>query len=278
MALKLIQKKPAKKTGIAVLMCAGLFVVTVLIGSLSDPKTAEYYAEKRKNDEAQVEQVEQADLEKAAEKETEETYSKAVKSFAKKHKIPENLAGSLKDAMEKSNSPFSFDEINGWEDMDDWWLGSRYQAWTYRAKEDKYYRILIYEKDGKVQSLYDITDGRNLIYRAEEEASSQEETDGSSIHIVDGELGEYGKKMQLDSYEYIWYMVPAGKYEATGNAKNNIIYIDKNEITRNAEGYVEMQNVATYYVASGETVTIDVGEGEHIYNTIGADFTLWLVS
>lgn len=275
--VKLIRKKPAKKTGIAVLLCAGLFVVSVLVGAFSDQKAARY-----SQNENPVKQAAQGDVEETHEeemrynpkKETGETYPKDVKSFAKKRKLPESLAGSLKDAMEQSDSPFGFDEINGWEIADEWALGSRYRAWTYRAKEDKYYWILIYEKNGKVKSLYDITDGAKLIYEAEKEVSSQADTSADSIRIVDGELGEYGEKVQLDSHEYIWYMVPAGKYEATGNAKSSMIYIDKDEITRNAEGYVEMQNVATYTVAKGETVTIEVGEREHVYNTYGADFTL----
>lgn len=275
--VKLIRKKPAKKTGMAVLLCAVLFVVSVLAGAFSTPK-AEGYSQTGKpvNQAAQedVEETQEEEMRYNPKKATDETYQKDVKSFAKKHKIPESLAGSLKDAMGQSESPFGFDEINGWEIADDWALGSRYRAWTYRAKEDKYYWILIYEKNGKVESLYDITDGAKLIYGAEEEDSDQADTSEDSIRIVDGELGEYGKKVQLDSYEYIWYMVPAGKYEATGNAKNNIIYIDKDEITRNAEGYVEMQNVAAYTVAKGETVTIEVGEREHVYNTYGADFTL----
>lgn len=37
--VKLIRKKPAKKTGIAVLLCAGVFVVSVLVGAFSDPAT-----------------------------------------------------------------------------------------------------------------------------------------------------------------------------------------------------------------------------------------------
>nr|DAO58615.1 MAG TPA: hypothetical protein [Caudoviricetes sp.] len=275
--VKLIRKKPAKKTGMAVILCAVLFVVSVLAGAFSTQK-AEGYSQTGKpvNQAAQedVEETQEEEMRYNPKKATDETYQKDVKSFAKKHKIPESLAGSLKDAMEQSDSPFGFDEINGWESADDWALGSRYRAWTYRAKEDKYYWILIYEKGGKVESLYDITDGERLIYEVEKEDSGQTDTIAGSIRIVDGEIGEYGKKVQLDSYEYIWYMVPAGKYEAIGNAKNSIIYIDKDEITRNAEGYVEMQNVATYTVAKGETVTIEIGEGEHVYNTYGADFTL----
>lgn len=37
--VKLIRKKPAKKAGAAVLLCTGLFVVSVLVGAFSDPAT-----------------------------------------------------------------------------------------------------------------------------------------------------------------------------------------------------------------------------------------------
>lgn len=101
----------------------------------------------------------------------------------------------------------------------------------------------------------------------------EQPTDGS-IRIYDGQLGEYGKKVQLDSYEYDWYMIPAGKYEAVSNVKTCTVYVDKNEVTRNSEGYVEMENVATYTWSYGETVIIEVGEDEHLFNVVGADYTL----
>ena len=98
-------------------------------------------------------------------------------------------------------------------------------------------------------------------------------TDGS-IRICDGQLGQYGKKVQLDSYEYYWYMVPAGKYQAVSNVKTCTVYVDKNEITRNSDGYVEMENVASYTWSYGESVIIDIGEDEHLFNVYGADYTL----
>ena len=69
-------------------------------------------------------------------------------------------------------------------------------------------------------------------------------------------------------------MVPAGKYKAVSNVKTCTIYIDKNEITRNSSGYVEMQNVATHTWSYGETIEINVGEDEHLFNVYGADYTL----
>lgn len=101
----------------------------------------------------------------------------------------------------------------------------------------------------------------------------EQPTDGS-IRICDGQLGQYGKKVQLDSYEYYWYMVPAGKYKAVSNVKTCTVYVDKNEITRNSEGYVEMENVASYTWSYGESVIIDIGEDEHLFNVYGANYTL----
>ena len=100
-------------------------------------------------------------------------------------------------------------------------------------------------------------------------------TEGSSdLQLVDGELGEYGESVQLDGWDYIWYHVPAGTYNVTCNSKSCMVYVDKNDITRNSSGYVEMENVSTYEFAYGETKEISVGENEHISLTMYADITL----
>ena len=109
--------------------------------------------------------------------------------------------------------------------------------------------------------------------RKEVELKTTPTADGE-IRIIDGQLGEYGKEVQLDSYMYEWYMVPAGTYEATSNVKTCTVYVDKNEITRNAEGYAEAKNVSTYTWNYGETITIVIGEDEHLFNVYGADYTL----
>lgn len=126
--------------------------------------------------------------------------------------------------------------------------------------------------DGAV--IKDETKDYPLPERAEvREETSSVETDGT-IHIIDGQLGEYGKEVSLDGNEYIWYMVPAGQYELICNTKQCVVYIDKNQITRNSSGYVEMENVETYELKYGDVVQINVGSDEHIFNTIHADFTL----
>ena len=103
---------------------------------------------------------------------------------------------------------------------------------------------------------------------------SNSANDSSEIRLVDGELGEYGENVQLDGWDYIWYRIPAGKYDATCNSKSCMVYVDKDDITRNSSGYVEMENVSTYEFSYGETKEIMVGENEHILLTLYADVTL----
>lgn len=134
----------------------------------------------------------------------------------------------------------------------------------------------------KIKTIYCMLDGfiaidktgDYIVPEREETGFEVEQPTNGSIRICDGQLGEYGKKVQLDSYEYDWYMVPAGKYEAVSNAKTCTVYVDKNEITKNSDGYVEMENVATYTWGYGETIVIEVGADEHLFNVIGADYTL----
>ena len=137
-------------------------------------------------------------------------------------------------------------------------------------------------EDGKIKLIYLMLDGNILVNESEDyllperKAVETEPADADSgeIHIVDGVLGDYGEEVTLDGETYIWYMVPSGNYEIICNSKQCVVYVDKNEITRNSSGYVEMENVATYELAYGETVEAVIGEDEHLFNTINADFTL----
>lgn len=99
-------------------------------------------------------------------------------------------------------------------------------------------------------------------------------SENGQIRIIDGWLGEYGELVKLDSQEYCWYHVPVGKYTIYPNVKNCTIYVDKNEIKRNSDGYVEMQNVLTLKMEYGEKQQITIAEDEHICLAYGEDITL----
>lgn len=107
----------------------------------------------------------------------------------------------------------------------------------------------------------------------QDDIESLESNDGE-IRLVDGQLGEYGEAVKLDDWDYIWYRVPSGTYTVTCNSKSCMVYVDKDEITRNAEGYVEMQNVVTVEISHGEEKEFTINEGEHIMLTMYGDVTL----
>lgn len=99
-------------------------------------------------------------------------------------------------------------------------------------------------------------------------------TPNNEIRIIDEQLGEYGELVKLDSSECYWYHIPAGRYKVTSNSKFCMVYVDKNKITRNSSGYVEMKNVITLNLKYGESAEISIKDDEHIFLTINADITL----
>lgn len=135
--------------------------------------------------------------------------------------------------------------------------------------ENDAYKLIYFEMNGSAIK-NDLDD-----YPLPEHVEVQEQTENSGeMRIIDGQIGEYGETVQLDGYEVIWYRLPAGKYEVTGKSKHSTIFVDKDEIKKNSDGYIEMENVATYSVAYEETTTIEISEGQHISLVMGSDFTL----
>lgn len=134
----------------------------------------------------------------------------------------------------------------------------------------------------QIQLIYLMLDGSVVVDKSEdfplpERAEVAVASPGAGlgeIRIIDGQLGEYGEAVALDGYEYIWYRVPAGTYSAVCNSKQAVVYVDRDEVTRNSSGYVEMENVATYAFSYGETAEIVVDDGEHIFTSLYADLTL----
>lgn len=193
-------------------------------------------------------------------------YSKKAKSFAKKYKVPVELMGSLEEAIAQTEFPYSFEDMDGIEYTDDWSGGARYRVWHYDAKEDKYYRILVYEKHDKVSALYDITDGRNLIYTADDSVEDGEIKDGT-ILLIDGTESEYGKEVTAGGETYFWYMVPSGVYSAENQLKYGNLYVVSDV---NAEDVRKM----VQFTEAGDTEEITVEEGTHIELSVNTEVLL----
>lgn len=196
----------------------------------------------------------------------EPAYSKNAKSFAKKYNVSVELMGSLEEAMRQTEFPYSFEDMNGLEYADDWAGGARYRIWHYDTKEDKYYRILVYEKNGAVSALYDITDGRELIYAAADWSDGDgQETNG--IMLVDGTAGEYGKEVTAGGESYFWYMVPSGVYLAENQLKYGTLYVVSDENAEDVRQTVQ-------FAGAGDTAEITVEEGTHIELSIQTEVLL----
>ena len=263
--VRLIAKKSAKVLGITCLICAGCFMLSVIVGAFSDPSPvdgAKYLKASKVPDGPEGTEV----------VETKKTYEQEVKSFSSKRKVSLELAQSIKDALEQPDCPFTFEEINGWEQTEDWAFGERYQAWHYDMHADKYYYALIYTQNDQVVSVYDTTDGRKLVYECEAEKQPAPALDEGSIFLTDGVLGEYGKEVTIPSqtygeYTYTWYVVPYGKYEVVNNSRLATVFVVSDKDSNDVRCTLQFQS-------SGETGEIVVEEGTHIELSMNAEVIL----
>lgn len=102
----------------------------------------------------------------------------------------------------------------------------------------------------------------------ERKAKESQGTDNNSIsgemRLIDGQLGEYGKKD--DKYpEYVDFYVPAGDYSVKNNAKNSIVMIidDKSN-----------DEVSRLTLSTGQSGEVSIKSGQHIELTIYSDVSL----
>nr|DAP58906.1 MAG TPA: TcaB9 [Caudoviricetes sp.] len=210
--------------------------------------------------------TEEEEMKYTVAEQTGAAYSKKAKSFAKKYKVPVELMGSLEEAIAQTDFPYSFADMNGLEYADDWAGGARYRVWHYAVKEDKYYRILVYEKHDRVSALYDITDGRELIYSAADFTENDgQEADG--ILLAEGTAGEYGKKVTIGGESYFWYMVPSGAYLAECQLKYGTLYVVSDDNSEDVRQTVQ-------FTEAGGATEVTVEEGTHIELSIQAEVLL----
>lgn len=94
-----------------------------------------------------------------------------------------------------------------------------------------------------------------------------------SIRLVDGELGEYGKEVTIQSetlgeYLYVWYQVPAGTYTAISEKDGRVtIFVVGDESSEDVR-------LTQYLNEYGSSVEVIVEEGSHIELSGGAKLIL----
>ena len=240
--------------------------VLPMLKKTTESKTEEKQEKARKAFEKSVEETEPKETKST----TEPTYSKNVESFAKKYKLPVETAQSLKDAMEQTDFPVAFDDLNGLDYTDDWVAGERYRVWHYDTKEAKYYTLLVYVSRNRVESLYDITDGRVLIYTSPSISPEMIDTDGVTIQLLDGALGEYGKEVLVGGETYIWYVVPAGTYMVENQLKFATVFVVADNNSEDVRQTVQFSE-------AGQTGEITVEEGTHIELSMRTEVLLTLI-
>ena len=259
--VRIILKKPAKKIGISVLVSIGCVLLCfIFVGVIT--------SESAKNSETSEQMVSKKSTESTKEMETE--YPKAVKRYAKKNKISEELAYSFQQALDKTEyadkySDFWFDYLN------DYAYGSRYEAWC--GSGDSKITLLVYEEKGAVSSIYNRSDGDSvLIYQNEAEVAEVEQPTDGSIRIVEGVLGEYGREVTIPSetygeYTYIQYIIPYGTYTVKNESKFATVFVVADGDSEDCRGSVQMTD-------TGETTQITVEEGTHIELSAKAEILL----
>lgn len=119
----------------------------------------------------------------------------------------------------------------------------------------------------------EVISGELKNYQKERKENITETSDGdlTIITLIDGELGEYGKRVKVDGYDYIYYYLPIGKYKVYSDVNFCKVYLDKNKTVKNSEGYIEPINVITLTFNKGDDFQeLTINEEEHIEITLSA--------
>ena len=192
--------------------------------------------------------------------------SKEIKSFLKQNKeVSETFARNLEDALSLTGLGYTLDDINWFEQTDDWVAGKRYNA---QINMKDYIQIAtigdeIYSIKNTQNSETD-----NFLYRNESLKPDAGEIAEGSILLTDGELGTYGKEATTKSgYKYVWYTVPAGNYTVENKAKQSTVFVVSDS---NSDDVSECLKLAS----DGEKTRLTVKNGYHIELSMYAQILL----
>lgn len=186
-----------------------------------------------------------------------------------------------------STADFSWLNWGFGRDHDLYSVSSTVKAENAFGVEDELPFTITYQvTDGQAKLLLFVLDGNTIVNHMDaisiperKELPSSSSNSSSSaenaITLVEGELGSYGKAIDIDGFTTINYHVPEGTYTVSNNGILCTLYLAKDEYYRNSDGYMENEIVETLsFSEHGETKTITIGSGEHLELTINASVTL----
>lgn len=157
----------------------------------------------------------------------------------------------------------------------EWRDGKQYKTENYAYGQylidmdtDGYVHLVVWVQDKKGE------EGREVMYNRleDENAPAFAVPDDGAIHLIDGELGEYGKEVTIPSqtygtYTYIWYTVPAGNYDLVNEGVRGTVFViadaDSNDV-----------RTTLRLTEQGETAELLIEGGTHIETSAGTRVSL----
>lgn len=145
--------------------------------------------------------------------------------------------------------------------------------------KDKMMFYIEYDIDGNIiTTKYFVLDGKTYVGQKSavedtirEEASIESDLKDGSFELIDGVLGDYGKKIIENGYEYIAYNVPAGTYNVSTDMNFCILYVKKANGIKNSDGYIEHEVVSENRFQNGvKNIEVTIKENEWITITVNA--------
>lgn len=92
-----------------------------------------------------------------------------ISAYTEPVEIPDSIKPQFAEALGKTGLPVTVDDVTDWKSLSDYAYGKRYEASLRNKKKNVRYKLLIYERDGQIASIYDITGDRTLVYGVAEE-------------------------------------------------------------------------------------------------------------
>ncbi len=192
--------------------------------------------------------------------------SKEIKSFLKRNKeVSEIFAKNLKEVLPLAGLDYTLDDVNWFEQTDDWAAGSRYNAQI----NGKIY-IQIAAIGDEIYSIKDTKNGAtdDFLYKNEDLKPDAGDVLDGSILLTDGELGDYGKEVTTKSgYKYVRYTVPAGNYTVENKAKQSAVFVVSDSNSDDVSASLQLSS-------NGEKARLTVKDGYHIELSMYAQILL----
>lgn len=88
-----------------------------------------------------------------------------AEKFAQENGISVELAQDIENALSQTDVPPSLNILNEWKQIDDYAEGQRYTGNIYSNAQNRYYYMVFYVKDDKVESIRDQQNGLEFLYQ-----------------------------------------------------------------------------------------------------------------